>query len=571
MAASPPMATAPEAAPARNPWPARLPSALFVASVGLLAWRITRGVDFSDEAYYAIFLDEWLKEGIARSPFLILHQTSALLTYPFALAYHAVVGSTAGLLLFLRCLYLAGATLSALVLVRCLRDVWGEPPRWLVGALLVVFVPYNLPAPSYNTMGLQALLVACSAFACAVLAAERGARSFAWLVVSAAAWAVAVMAYPPLLLPLGALGLGMLLVLRPSRRFMVRYAILVGACQALTWSVVLAVFGARRIADSVTYQSGLAASRPLGAVFSNVGQLLAHNPWFAAILVIAVLVGLLRSRLPAWAIAATEAACFVALLLLPPALFHVSHGIVLAAALGGIALLADLRPGATLAARLLSLLYATSWIASLAMAGTAALGLLKIPVGALLAAAIAVAAAAKRGSAAGRPRLAALPAFVLWGALAAGMFDTYYAEPPGLRPQARWRIDRGIYAGLAAAANDFRLWRTAEDVLRKHERPGDTLTVLGRYPGLCLLGQAPIRALVPYSLAEPSQAAATRTTYRYYAAPENRPSLVLVHHDPGFPIISPFAPDFDNWYALVDARPTPLGRLEIFRRKDQVR
>jgi hypothetical protein len=547
---------------------ARLPLAVFVASVGLLAWRITRGIDMSDESYYAIFLDEWLKEGIAATPFLVLHQTAALLTYPFVLLHHAIVGSTAGLLLYLRCLFLVGSTASALVVVRFLRDVWPGPHRWLVGAFVVAFVPYNLPAPSYNTMGGQAFLVAGAALGCAVLAAPRGQHWRLWLLTSAAAWTVAVMAYPSLLLAVLVLGLALLLLVRPGRRLLGTYALFVGAGQLLAWATVCAIFGLQELAQSLTYTAGLAATTQPRAIPAHIAQLLAASRWSAVVFLLALFVGVLRRRLSPWVTAAADAALFGTLLVIPPALFHVSHSIVLAAALGGVALLADVRRQATLEAKLLAVLTLTSWIAGVAMAGAATLGPLKVPLGALLAACITIAVAAKRSSQAGYPRLAVLPAVTLWTVLAVSMFDAYYGEPPEYASAARVHLDRGPFAGLTAAADDARVLRVAQDALRDYERAGDTLAVLGRYPGFYLESKAPVRALLPYAFNPFVQPSALRTTHDYYAKPENRPSLVLVYYDQDVPIINPFAPDFDAWYVRAAMRPAPRGRLEVFRRRE---
>src|SRR5690242_15875793 len=115
------MAAADRSMPGRARLPARpyrkeLAAGLagFALLLVLLAVRITRGADFGDESYYAIFIDDWLKGDIASSPFLTIHQTAALLVYPAALAYVALKGSSDGLLLLLRMLFLAGAVVSAL-------------------------------------------------------------------------------------------------------------------------------------------------------------------------------------------------------------------------------------------------------------------------------------------------------------------------------------------------------------------------------------------------------------------------------------------------------------------------
>ena len=97
--------------------------------------------------------------------------------------------------------------------------------------------------------------------------------------------------------------------------------------------------------------------------------------------------------------------------------------------------------------------------------------------------------------------------------------------------------------------------------------PGDTLAVAGRMPGIYLLSDSPVRALVPYTLTPFTQPARRRMSYDYYARPDSRPTLVMVYRDPHFPFIDPFA----KWNSLRERLPTPLGSLEIFRRTDLLR
>jgi hypothetical protein len=440
-----------------------------------------------------------------------------------------------------------------------------------LSSLFVAFVPYNLPAPSYNTLGQQALLVACAAFGCAGLAWERGTPWSKWLVLSAAAWAVALVAYPPLLAPLGVLVLGMLLLTRPGRRFAEVYLLAITGGQLLAWGVVFATFGPQRIARSVEFQARLNSTFDPQAIPSRIAALITHNVWFAAILAVTIVVGVLRWRLPDRACAVMDSLLIGSVLLLPPALFSVSHGAVLIAALGGVMLFGGIRRHADGTAKILSLLYLTSWVAGFAMAGAGTIGPFKLPVGASLAAGIALAAAAGRWIAAGHPRIAPLPALTLWAVLLVSLFQSYYGEMQLVRPSARVRLWHGPFAGLAATSDDARVVQIAQNALHEHQRPGDTLAVLGRFVGFYLLGDAPVRALVPYALTSFAQPSAVRATHDYYAALKNRPSLVLIYRDPYFPLVNPFDPDFETWYAPQASLPTPLGQLEVFRRRDQVR
>ena len=48
----------------------------FVLLLTLLAFRLPRALDLSDESYYALFVDDWLKGGIRGSSYLCLLYTS---------------------------------------------------------------------------------------------------------------------------------------------------------------------------------------------------------------------------------------------------------------------------------------------------------------------------------------------------------------------------------------------------------------------------------------------------------------------------------------------------------------
>jgi hypothetical protein len=544
---------------------------MFLVSIACVAWRITRGVDFSDESYYAIFLHEWFKEGFSAAPFLALHQTSVLLVYPFAFIYRALVGSTAGLMLFLRFLYLAGSATAALAVVRFLRQAGVGYLRWIAGALLVTFVPYNLPAPSYNTIGLQALLVACAAFGCAVLKAQGGQRATRCLILSATAWALAIVAYPSLLLPLFVLVAGMLIVIRPARAFTLLCVAAIAIAQALAWTAVFWILGWQRITRCVEFQGRLTSTFDAQASSERMVELFRDNRRFALVLLLAMLLGLFRKKIPVATAALADTLLVTLLLLLPPALFSMSHGALMATALGGIALLGSMRPRAATNDRLFSLLCATSWAGGLGMAGTATLGAFKIPVGAALAAVLAIVVAGERCLAAGKPRFAPLAGIALWGVLLVSLWQSYYGELPLGRPENRVRVTEGAFAGLAATSDDARLIQVARQALGQYERAGDTLAVAGRMPGIYLLGNTGVRALMPYTLTSAVQPPARRAIHDYYARPENRPSLVLVYRDPHFPFTDPFEPDFARWYGLRARFPTPLGVLEVFRRTDAPR
>ena len=127
---------------------------LSVIVLALLAYRMTIGVDLSDESCYATFLDGWLKDGLGHSENLVVHQSSALLLLPAAQLYAWVAGSERGLVLFLRFIFLAMAGVASLCQYWFISRIRGKPVALSSALLVLCFIPFSLPAPSYNTIGM---------------------------------------------------------------------------------------------------------------------------------------------------------------------------------------------------------------------------------------------------------------------------------------------------------------------------------------------------------------------------------------------------------------------------------
>jgi hypothetical protein len=529
-----------------------------------LAFRVTRAVDLSDESYYAVFVDDWLKEGIRASPFLTLHQTAALVVYPAALLFRWATGSTDGLILFLRSVYIVGtviAAISAGALFRRLGTRWGA---WLAGALGLAFIPFGLPAPSYNTIGEQATIVALAGFGCAVLEGQERARSsILWLVFSAAAWAIATVAYPSLLFALGLLFACLSSIVRPPRALLLAYGGLVVGFQAAAWLSVIGLLTWSRILDSIAYQSSIVGF-DAGRKLTLVGDVLIQNVGFSTAVGAAILVGLVRSCLNQSTAAIATGVLFIPLLFIPAALFVHSHDAMLLAALSGLGLLRSLRPGRASSARLLATLYAVSLAAGAATAATATYALFSFPIGGVLAAIIAVlAGSVNRGG-----QWWAVPGAAFLSVLVWGSASLYYGERPAEAGERRERVTEGAYAGLFASAETAQLLRTSRMALGKWSGADDTITVVGRLSGLYLLTQARPRALMPFQLTTLAQPRGLAATYRYYTDPANRPTVVAVYADAYFTPVNPFGSSFDEWYELADQERTPLGMLSLFRRRD---
>jgi hypothetical protein len=534
--------------------------AIFALLVVLLAIRITRGVDFGDESYYAIFIDDWLKGGIASSAFLSIHQTAALTVYPAALAYAALKGSSDGLFLFLRVLFLAGAVASALCWVNFLKALGYRLAAWAGGIVVLSFIPFGLPAPSYNTLGQQALTIALASFGNAALADSRPREQLWWLAASACGWALAVIAYPSLVMPLGALCLFALWYRDGNFQRPLCYVAITAAAICAGWLLVIWSLGFARLHDSLVLGSINFDANGWSRKWTFVQSLLAANTPFLILCGAAIGIGATRRVFPLFAPFAT-AAVVAALFATTPALFARSHDAVTLVALTGLGLLSGLRTGASRRERVVAVVYATSLVAGLTTVATAFHSVYNFSIGALPAAALALMGDPAR-------KFSGIAGALALGAATAAILSTslffYYGELPAQPPAPRERMVDGFFAGLALLADDAALIRLVENRIDPLLKGSPPVAIIGRMPGLVLATPARVSMPIPYAVPAQGEEWLLRNE-SFYRQPGRQPLFVLVYRDPYFVPSNPI-PRFDIDYALAEQLKTPLGHIEIFRR-----
>ena len=174
---------------------------IFVVTLALLLYRISINIDLSDEGYYALFAYFWLKHGLAMSSLRDIHASAALLTYPLVRLFVQVQHSDRGVVLLLRCLYVVGSLFSSVSMVLLFRSLGRGTEAWLAGSLALIFIPFGLPAPSYNTLGLQGEMFGLAWFGIAILWLERGKKGAPALLLSACGFTLSALAYPTLFVP----------------------------------------------------------------------------------------------------------------------------------------------------------------------------------------------------------------------------------------------------------------------------------------------------------------------------------------------------------------------------------
>ncbi|MBX3469356.1 MAG: hypothetical protein KF878_20985 [Planctomycetes bacterium] len=189
------------APPAPGPWQDAASSALIrrlfvplcLVLPALTYARLWFGVDVTDEAFYVA-----MAHGFASGsrPFVdeySVTQTAALGLTPLVWAYERLVGSPEGLVLFVRHVFFALLTGTALVVFARLREEVPRPIAAASAGLVFVFVPFSIPSVSYNTAG--ALLLTAG------LLAATARRRLPWRLEQVGAGLAlggAAFAYPPL-------------------------------------------------------------------------------------------------------------------------------------------------------------------------------------------------------------------------------------------------------------------------------------------------------------------------------------------------------------------------------------
>lgn len=524
---------------------------LLVAALAcLLAYRITIGIDLSDEAYYASFIDGWLKDGIRNSLNLTLHQTAAFVIYPLAWLYHAAMGSQLGLVLFLRAVYATMSLGAMLILMRYLERTSGPVISLATFAYGVCFIPFSLPAPSYNTIGSLGLLAAIALFGLSLqgVVTERDVRparfSRALAVASVFSWAAADTAYPSLISVLVVfIGLSLLVLRAPAQRRHLRsYAVQFVLVHLAVAGYLILAFGTAHLLDMFHFtNSALHVSGGLAAKAAKTLALLQANLGFTILCAMALCggaaLGLFDRHvrtviLLMGAFGAVMLYCFASTL---PALFVQTHDLVVLIALFGVHLpLRAIRRKESRRA-MPAVMYCASLAAGLVTAATASNGLFNFPVGGLLASCLGLAflpepAASTRAPRAAHVALVGLAAILMaWGSFRFIYGETY--GNPLSTPSVR--LSTGPFAGLLTSEAQARVIDAIAAQLpqSREAAKGGSIIALGRLPAVYLLTSLSPIALTTWNFGNYPGDEANRMVQRLYEDPAHQPSYVLRYND----------------------------------------
>ncbi len=497
-------------------------------------------------SYYATFIDGWLKDGLCCGKNLVLHQTAELLVLPFAWLYTAVTGGERGLMLFLRIVFMGASCVTGICCYRFIARIRSRSVAFCAAMLVVCFVPFSLPAPSYNTIGMLALVCGLSLFGMAMLprpeSSVEPSRSSVWVTIalSGFAWMVAVVAYPTLaVVPVAVIGLAASMMRgRAARTDLFRASLVCATWQCVGVCLLLGVYGWTRLLDILRFTSAeMKVSDGPGTKIAAALGLLWRHPIFLVLCLVSVAIGFLPR-----AFGQNRNAGLVACLLLAgivliacatgPVLFFRGHDVVLLCALTG---LGGVLPQARdFAPPVICTIYLAALLAGLVTAATATNGLYNFPIGgfaaALLGPVLLISCSAPRSA------KAAQCAMLLTIALATGAqaFVYIYGEPENPLRSPAVRVRDGVFAGLLTSPDRAVFITEVTQLLKQVGRGGRTIIAVGRMPGLYLLTDMSPDALATWDFYQFYGTVPPRVDawmQSFYGVDANKPDIIAIVTD----------------------------------------
>ncbi len=134
--------------------------AIWLAAVVMLVLKAPYGFGTTDECYYlttplrlvkgdGMLVDEWYST-----------QLFSFVVYPLLKLYMLIAGTTEGILLAFRYIFIAVKVLASVYIYRRLRRICNIIPAFAAALLFLIYSPYNILGFSYNAIGMIALSMA---------------------------------------------------------------------------------------------------------------------------------------------------------------------------------------------------------------------------------------------------------------------------------------------------------------------------------------------------------------------------------------------------------------------------
>lgn len=508
----------------------------------VVLYRVTLGVDVSDESYYVTFLDEWLKTGFRQAHNLMLHQTAALLLFPFVFVYTHIVGNEMGLMLFLRCLYVVVSFGAMMTLYFFLSRWQTKVIAALVAGISFLFIPFSAPALSYNTIGLFGFITALCSFGMIILELDQPAPvNDKLFFLSVLAFTCAIIAHPTFI-PVFLLFIGVayfLLKNEKERAFLKNYTYLCFCCFAFFFLLLIAILGLNHLLAILDFtntangvEDGLATKWILTA------QHFSENKTFLVLCLSAFILGLGKVFLgeKEWYKRTFYLFCcavgWYCITTPLPFLFVISHDFIFIWALFGVYIPCESWGRSKSISPVIKILYIVSFLSGFILATTATHCLYNFFIGGALAAYLSL-ACYKMPSLYQSDKFERLPIIIILVAANLFMINVMYSYMYGERfgnpfMVSSIRIKQGMFAGLRTSTSMAELYIKPLTQLLPQTKTNSSLVVIGcSLPGAYILTSLSSKALSTWDLGTDSNSLNYNKMKDFYNKETNRPDYLL--------------------------------------------
>lgn len=561
---------------------------LFLATIILAIlvffyFRLPMGVDVTDEAYYLTHSIELLRNGFSNSLNLNIQQLSELFVYPFFSGYVAITGSVDAVFLFMRAVYLLIALLACIPLYIFVARLRSPATAALTFAFGIMFIPFGLPAPSYNTLGMYGVVSALALYGLSVLKVDgrettrfRQLRPATWaLAGSAVIWVSTIIAYPTLAAGPPVLAVLSLVILRDSalRYLAGAFLLLCAIAAALELLLLCGLFGIDRLYRMVEFTSGSAelGSRLSSKILTSIAAL-AKEPLAASSLILIVVAAIMvlpfSRRYKGAALSALCAVFVVAIALMlkaPPVAFIKPHDIIVFCCVFAVCAVSTMQlPGTQ--NPLIRLLVYTSFVAGLVTAGTATNGIFNFFVGGMMAACLGLAFVApdRQEATIATKAIRLSPLVVSLFAVSLGSWNHVYGEYGTRFPDDPRRVESGPFKGLWTAPETEAYVTEVADTLQRFGSSSQTITVFGSNAAVYLMSEMRPVALSTYMISGAMGERAQAIVGEFLSV--QKPDFVARSIDAWTPPAAKLETDLLKRYELVSRTAIGYRTFELYRR-----
>lgn len=558
-------------------------AAIVLAILVFFYFRLPRGVDVTDESYYLTHSLELFRNGFYKSFNLNIQQLSELFVFPIFSTYVSIVGNVDGIVLLMRIVYLLIAILACVPLYIFVARLRSPATAALAFAFSVMFIPFGLPAPSYNTLGMYGVVSALALYGLSVLQVDGRATTrfqqlrpaICALTGSATIWVSTIVAYPTLAVGPPTLAILSLIVLRDSaiRNLVSAFLLFCAIASAFELLLLGDLFGIVRLYRMVEFTNSSAelGSRLNTKILTSIAAL-AKEPFAVSSLVLIVVSAIIAvpfARRYKDAALSVLCAVFVVsaglMLKAPPVAYIKSHDIIVLCGVFSVCVISTMQlPGAQ--NPLCRLLVHTSFIVGLVTAGTAAHGIFNFCVGGMMAAclglALVVPARQEATILTKAVRLAPLVVSLL--AVSHGSWTNVYGEDGRRFPDNPRRVESGPFKGLWTAPANEAYVTKVEEILRHFGSGSQTITVFGPNAAIYLMSEMKPVALSTFMISGAMGERAQAMVGDFLSV--QQPDFVARNIDPWTPPAAKFEVELLKQYELVNRTMIGYRTFELFRR-----